>query len=139
MTETRHKSHLGALKHGAFSSHIRKRYSDKRTREGRQLESVIQGLIADLGGADNLSAAQLLLLDSLRSKIIVIFQISGFVDRQASIVTEKGELLPCLGRNFTSYCESVRRDLEALFAVGRRPARVSYEKALKAIEGGKRD
>lgn len=128
----------GNLKHGAHSGTIRKRYSDKRTTEGRQLATVMQRLVQDLGGAPEISAPQALLLDNIRSKLIVLFQISKYVDGQASIINETGELLPCLGRNYTVYTESLRRDLEALFSIKRKRAPLSYDKALKAIEGGKK-
>ncbi len=127
----------GNLKHGAHSGTIRKRYSDKRTTEGQQLATVMQRLVEDLGGASEISAPQTLLLDNIRSKLIVLFQISKYVDGQASIINETGELLPCLGRNYTVYTESLRRDLEALFSIKRKRAPLSYDKALKAIEGGK--
>lgn len=128
----------GALKHGAHSKIIRQRYSDKRTREGRQLAAVIQGLVDDLGGHANITNTQRLLLENIKAKLIVLFQIGQYVDRQTTIVNPKGELLPCLNRNFTTYSEALRRDLEALSAMGKKSVPVSYEKALRALEGGKR-
>jgi hypothetical protein len=125
----------GALKHGAHSKHIRKRYSDKRTREGKQLANVMQGLVDDLGGSAELTSAQLLLIDNIRSKLIVLFQISKYVDEQECIINEKGELLPCLGKNYITFTEALRRALEALFTIRKKPAIQSYEKTLKAIGG----
>ena len=81
---------------------------------------------------------RLWLLNNIRSKLIVLFQIGAFVDRQESIITEKGELLPCLARGYTTYAEALRRDLEALFAIKRKPSTPSYEKTLRALQGGKR-
>jgi hypothetical protein len=104
----------GAFKHGMYSIHIRKRYADRRTAEGRQLAEIMRGLADDLGGNDKLTSSQRLILDNIKAKIIVIFQISKYVDLQPSIINEKGELLPCLGRNFTGYSEALRRDLMAL-------------------------
>ena len=124
----------GALKHGAFSRHIRKRYSDKRTREGRQLQAIINNLILDLG--PDLSASQCLLLDRIREKLIVLMQIGKYVDHQPSIINDKGELLPCLGRNYTTYAESLRRDLEALYNTAKKPKRISYEKAMVSLAEG---
>ena len=114
-----------ALKHGAHSSVVRHRYGDKRYREGKQLAEIMAGLIADLGGQGQVTSAQRLILDNIKAKIIVIFQISKYVDRQPSIINDKGELLPCLGRGFTAYSEALRRDLEALAAMtNRKPSRV---------------
>ncbi len=81
--------------------------------------------------------AQRLLLDNIKAKLIVIIQIGKYVDKQPNIINSQGELLPCLGKNYTTYAESLRRDLEVLFAVKRRSIGSAYEKALKALEGGK--
>ena len=89
-----------ALKHGAFSQQVRQRYTDKRTKEGKALALVIKGLVADLGGANNLSSAQCLILDNIKSKLIVLFQIGKHVDQRESIISDQGELIPCLGRNW---------------------------------------
>jgi hypothetical protein len=97
----------------------------------------MQGLINDLGGQTELTSAQLLLLDNIRSKLIVLFQISKYVDLQPSIIDSAGRLLPCLGRGYTTYAEALRRDLEALFAIRKKPAIQSYEKTLRALQGGK--
>ena len=124
----------GAVKHGAYSSTVRKRYSDKRTSEGKQLAGIINGLIGDLGGNTNITSAQRLLLENIRSKLIVVMQISKYADRQISLINSDGELLPVLGKNFTAYSESLRRDLESLFSVKRKAGSLSYEKAMKQLE-----
>jgi hypothetical protein len=92
-------------------------------------------LVDDLGGSAELTSAQLLLIDNIRSKLIVLFQISKYVDEQECIINEKGELLPCLGKNYITFTEALRRALEALFTIRKKPAIQSYEKTLKAIGG----
>ena len=124
----------GHLTHGATSSTVRKRYSDLRTTQGKQLQAIIDGLIDDLGGKAVLTSAQNLLLQNIRSKLIVLLQISKYADQQVSLINKEGELLPCLGRNYTTYSESLRRDLEALFSVKRKAGSLSYEKAMKQLE-----
>ncbi|MCK4488179.1 MAG: hypothetical protein KAU38_15650 [Desulfobacterales bacterium] len=128
----------GNLKHGAHSDHIKRKYADGRTKEAKQLKAIIQGLVDDLGGHSDLTAAQRLILDNIRSKLIVLIQIGKHVEKHESLINDKGELLPCLGRNYTTYSESLRRDLEALFAVRRKRSPQSYRDALRAIEGGKK-
>ena len=127
----------GALKHGAYSRQIRLVYADGRTRKAKHLKAIMGELVADLGGAQELTAAQNLLLGNIRSKMIVLLEISRHMEEQTKIVDEKGELLPCLGRNFTTYSESLRRDLEALFSIKRKKVPMSYGKALEALQGGK--
>jgi hypothetical protein len=109
------------FKHGATSYHIRRKYSDLRTREGKQLRGIMRDLADDLG---ELSAGQRLLLDSIRSRLIVLFQISKYADRQPSLISPEGDLLPCLARSYGTYAEGLRRDLETLYNATRRPARV---------------
>ena len=104
----------GNFRHGAHSGVVRHRYGDKRYREGKQLAEIMEALLVDCGGSDKVTAAQRLILDNIKAKIIVIFQISKYVDRQPSIIDAQGNLLPCLGRGFTTYNEALRRDLEAL-------------------------
>lgn len=83
------------MTHGATSVHVRARYSDFRTREGKHLRGILRDLEDDLG---ELSAGQRLLLDSVRSRLIVLLQISKFADKQASIISADGELIPILGK-----------------------------------------
>jgi hypothetical protein len=99
-------------KHGAYSKHVRRRYSDKRTTEGKQLAAIIKALVNDCG--PDLTAAQYIILDRVREKLIVLMQIGQYVDRQPCVITKEGALLPCLGKGYTTYAESLRRDLEAL-------------------------
>ncbi len=123
-------------RHAAYSSQIRRRYSDKRTKEGKRLAAILHELVQDVG--PDLSVGQCLILDRIREKLIVLMQIGAYVDEQQSVVTAEGALLPCLGKGYTTYAESLRRDLEALYSTGKRRKPMSYEKALKAIEGGKK-
>ena len=112
----------GNLRHGAFSKHIRKRYSDLRTTEGKALRAIIDELKADLG---KISAGQALILGQIRSKLVVLLQIGQYVDKQPSAITERGELLGCLGRGYTAYSEALRRDIEMLYNLARRrPSKV---------------
>ena len=126
-----------ALTHGAYSATIRQRYSDLRTTEGRRLQVVIDGVVNDLGGPTELNAAQQVVIGSLRSKLIVVFQISGFLDRQESIINKDGYILPVLGQNFLQYQESIRRDLETLYGMNRSNLRRKVPKLSEIINGSK--
>ena len=131
MTKFKRRERPGApTTHGAFSENVQLRYSDLRTKEGQRLHAATQGLIADLGGLQNVNAAQGIIIENIKSKLIVLFQISNYADRQKDLVdATTGELLPCLGRNFLSYSEALRRDLESLkkFSSNQLPADL-YEK-----------
>jgi hypothetical protein len=72
----------------------------------------MKGLANDIG--PDLSAIQSLILDRVREKLIVLMQIGKYVDQKTSVINEKGELLSCLGRNYTGFSEALRRDLMAL-------------------------
>jgi hypothetical protein len=109
--------------HGGYGTRIRKKYGDRRTREGKQLHDMIEGIIADLGGPTKLNAGQYLRLGGLRTRLIVLLQIGKWTDQQLSIIKE-GELCSPLGKNFLSYAESIDRCIERLYKNGRRRERV---------------
>jgi len=124
----------GNLRHGAYSVHIRKRYDDGRTANGKKLALIMADLVADLGGAAALTAPQRLLLENIRSKLIVLFQISRYIATQKSIITPDGSLLPCLRYGFTTFSEACRRDLEVLFGFKRKRVHAPYDKIIKDLE-----
>jgi len=124
----------GRIRHGITSKHVRKRYMDKRTREYKRLETIMQEMVCDLGGHENLSSFQRLLLDNIRSKLIIIMQISKYCDDQLSIIGPDGNLLPALRREFNTYSESLRRDIEALHGLSRGKRKASYQDELRRIK-----
>ena len=101
------------LKHGAYSGTIRKRYSDLRTTEGRQLKQMMDELVDDLGGPEAISAKQKLILQNVRSKMIVLLQIGKYIDEQETLIKD-GRLLPILRESYSGYTETLRRDIQAL-------------------------
>lgn len=111
---------LSSFKHGAYSRSPGSKYLDRRTREGKKLDAVITAMTDDLGGPASINSGQQLILAGLRSKIAVLWQISDWVDQQETIINPDGDLLRVLSRNFLAYSESIRRDLEVLFAINRR-------------------
>ena len=100
--------------HGAYCQHFAKRYSDARTREGKQLKDIMDSLVEDLGGHENLNAGQRLLLDTVQSKLIVILQVGKYVDQQPNIIKD-GELLPVLGKSYLAYLNALRLSLAELY------------------------
>ena len=100
--------------HGAYCQHFAKRYTDARTREGQRLKAVMDSLIDDLGGHENLTAGQRLLLDTIQSKLIVILQVGKYVDEQSELIKD-GQLIPVLGKNYLAYLNSLRLALDQLY------------------------
>jgi hypothetical protein len=123
----------GSLTHGGYSRHFRKRYSDKRTSEGRALATVMANLQMDLG---ELSTGQEILLSRIKEKLITLMQIGKYIDEQASLINGKGELLPALGRNYLAFAESLRRDIQSLYDLvsKKRSPVIPYSEARKALE-----
>ena len=101
-----------STEHGGFSKHYAKRYSDLRTREGKKLREVMDGLTADLGGQP--TVMQQLGLSNIRTKLIVLFQISKWIDKQESLIGPDQDLIPVLRRSYLQYSNSLRQDLESL-------------------------
>jgi len=97
------------------------RYSDKRTTEGKRLNNIIKGIVKDLGGRKHTDPAQELLLIGIKTKIVILFQIEKYIDTTSfeTLITEKGDLVPCLSKGYLAYSESLRRDIESLFSYKR--------------------
>ena len=120
------------LTHGRTSRHFRRKYSDGRTVQGKALKGALDALSDDLGG--DLGAGQLLILSRVREKLITLSCIGEWIDRQPSVLTDQGELLPVLKSSYLGYSESLRKDVEWLYSMAsRRPSRVpDLEAYLKA-------
>jgi len=135
-----HRKAFGVT-HGAHTTHFRKRYGDGRTTEGRFLRAIENGLIEDLGGLENISTGQKLILGRIREKIRIMKCIGDYVDKQPNIVQKDGEILPCLGKNYVTYSESLRRDLQFIYELAnKKPSKIpdldDYIKKAKTIEAG---
>jgi hypothetical protein len=130
--------------HGATNKTIRKRYTDLRTTEGKNLQAIIDGFTQDCGGPDALDTRQQVLLGGVRTKLITILIISDYIDKQ---ITEdklivNGDLIPILAgpkKGLLEYTESLKKDLEALYQGNRAitPSRVPSIQEI--IQGSKTD
>ena len=98
--------------------------------------TILRNLVLDVG--PELSTGQCLILDRVREKLIVLMQIGAYVDLQESIINDKGDLIGCLGRGYTSFSEALRRDLEALYGTGKKTSPLSYEEAVKKLTEGQK-
>jgi len=133
-------SNPAVIKHGAFSVHVRRKYSDLRTSEGRELAGIMRGIIEDLGGQEALTSSQRLILDGMKSKLIVILQIGRYADKQIELIDKDGNVLPCLKQTLTHYQSELRRDLELIHGLDRRNKRQGgYRQAMKALGVGSDD
>lgn len=119
-------------RHGAYSKHVRRRYTDKRTTEGKQLAAIIKALVDDCG--PDLTAAQCLILDRIREKLIVLMQIGRYVDRQPSVLNEKGELLSALGKNYLAFSNALRLDLQVLYDGKQKNKTPTYQEIVHSLE-----
>lgn len=124
-------------KHGAYTVHLKKRFSDKRTTEGRKLKAALNGIIKDLGGKDKLNQAQKLILDAIKPKLVIIWQLTRYIDEHPSDIVDRetGDVIPVLRSTLSTFAESMRRDLEALYLMKRGLRHSDYEKAIKSMQG----
>jgi len=113
-------SHPGEsnFSHGAYSSTVRKRYSDKRTTEGKALQCIVDGLVMDCGGNESLTQGQHILLGLIRSQLITVLQIGKYLDTQSSLIDATGEQLPILNKVCT-HNEALRRTIESFYAMNK--------------------
>ena len=88
--------HLQGLKHGAYSSTIRQKYSDKRTSEGQRLFQIVSSIEEALGGPPQLTPFQQVRIGILRSRLIRFFQFSDYIDKRMDILDGEGNPVACL-------------------------------------------
>jgi hypothetical protein len=102
----------------AIPAATRRRYSDRRTAEGKKLQAVQDSIVASVGGQEMLNAPQAILLASIASKLIIMWEISVYLDGGA-IVDGQGELSPCVSKGFCQYSNALRQDLVAFYGLSR--------------------
>lgn len=85
----------------------------RRTYLRAYLQAARDGLIEDLGPREaDLTTAQRVLVDRAVSKLSVVRCIEEHVKEEG--VFRGRELSPVMAKSYITYCESIRRDLEAL-------------------------
>jgi hypothetical protein len=92
-----------AVTHGAYSSTIRQKYSDRRTTEGARLHQVITAVEEALGGPLELTPFQQVRIGILRSRLIRFFHLSDYIDKRMDILDGGGNVrsIPvCAKRKF---------------------------------------
>lgn len=87
---------------------------DMRSEAGQAIKRLRTQLETDLGGADNLSTQELLIVDRIVKKALIIEALENYALTRKSIFKRNGELIGALGRHYLSYSEALRRDLLAL-------------------------
>jgi hypothetical protein len=103
-----------ALKHGVYSSMIRNRYADRRTREGRGLQAIIDAIKEDIGKP--FDARQSLLISLIRSKVVIIMQIGRYLECKEEIVDyDAGTVPPVVDKTFFTASASLRSALSELY------------------------
>lgn len=109
-------SNLNGLKHGG---HRLERLLTTGKVDGRSELGVAQRRLrsrieADLGGTENLSTQERLIVDRIVKKILMIEAIETYAFSRRSILKRNGDLIGCLGKNYLAYSAELRRDLLAL-------------------------
>jgi hypothetical protein len=72
-----------------------------------------EALIADLGGIENISAQQMMIIENAIDIKGILLSMISYI-RRKSYVCSKGKLNPILAGNFLTYADSLRRHLCAL-------------------------
>lgn len=104
----------GNLRHGVFSTVVRKKYKDKRTLEGKAVHSIMKAIEKDIGKP--FDARQSLLISLIRSKVIIVMQIGKYLESQEEIVDyEKGTVPHVVDKTFFHASNSLRGALNELY------------------------
>jgi len=102
-------------KHGGYTFLRLSQLPSSRSYIESYLTAAREGLVRDLGdgkGEENLSAAEIILIDRLITKLGVVRCMEEYI-RENSVM-EGNELAPCLKDCYLAYNNSVRLDLQAL-------------------------
>lgn len=113
------------MKHGGYH-YLTKRKVDGRSKIGKFLKEVKRRIREDLG--NNLVEGQEILLDRLTEKLVFLSLIGDYALKQEEIIKD-GELLICLNKNYLAFSESLRRDLVALYELGKKKLPGNYDLA----------
>lgn len=101
------------IKHGGYSFLIKGELPENRKHVLRYLTAARENLIRDLGpGEDNLTAAQIIIIDRVVSKLGVVRCIEEHI-RENSVMRGH-DLAPSLKQSYLAYNNSVRLDLREL-------------------------
>lgn len=100
-------------KHGGYSFMVKGELPENRKYILRYLTAVREGLICDLGPTEaGLTVAQLIIIDRIVSKLGCIRCIEEYIRENSVMVGDN--LAPALGKNYISYNNSIRLDLDKL-------------------------
>jgi hypothetical protein len=100
-------------KHGGYSLLTKGEMPENRRYLANYLSEVREGLIEDIGPAENdLSTAQKVLIDRVISKLGVVRCVEEFIRENSVIVGN--DLAPSLKASYLAYNNSIRLDLQAL-------------------------
>ena len=105
--------------HGGYSFIATGKLPEHRLYLLRYLSACREGLVQDFGGEENLSTAQLILIDRSISKLGLIRCVEEHIKENSVIV--RGELAPALKKSYLAYSNSLRLDLQAVGLEQRAP------------------
>ncbi len=98
--------------HGGYSFIATGKLPEHRLYLLRYLSACREGLVRDFGGEENLSTAQLILIDRITSKLGILRCIEEHV-KEGPVI--RGQTLaPALKKSYLAYSNSLRLDLQAL-------------------------
>jgi hypothetical protein len=100
-------------KHGGYSLLTKGALPENRKHVKKYLSTAREGLISNLGPAEeDLTAAQVILIDRIISKLGVVRCIEEHIKENSVIVGQ--DLAPSLKASYLAYNNSIRLDLQAL-------------------------
>jgi hypothetical protein len=132
--QPRNKDGTFGVIHGAQSSGIRKRFSDKRTAEGKELEQVMGAIVEDFGGLEQLSGHQMSLLMIIQEKLMVILPVKKWLEEQlGNLVDKENKLPPVLERSYLQWLNGLEQTLNKLYSTMERKKGLTPEEWRKSV------
>lgn len=142
MTERKRKAKIGRpMKHGGYSLVHKDELIKENPRLRQYLEACREGFIEDLGGEENLSEMQRVMIDRIISRLAICRLIEIYVEKYGAFRRDRLkrdkvlELEPALGNNYLAFSNSIDRALIAL-GLERRAGDSETVDLGKYIQGG---
>jgi hypothetical protein len=113
------KCNSNAKKHGLYGADARR--VDLRRREDRAVFETLRAIEGDLGGTDEISSQQRVVLESIGRKLRDLLKLEAYLESGISIINKRRRCLIPAVLEKHRILESIRRDLETIGLERRQP------------------
>jgi hypothetical protein len=122
--------------HGGYSAlkRYKARNLDRRRADDQALIAFQEGVIADLGGLDEIDMLQSSLIDRAVECVIILRSMGAYAEERG-VMAEDGNLVPCLRSSYIAYLNSFRLTMESIYSRAGKSKKAKIPSIKDIIEG----